>query len=682
MWLKLCLLLIFMIFLFILARIVEAVSWLEAGFLSRRLLDPMSLSVLKLKALLEQRGVSFEEIVLEKKDLTDLVESSGPVTEGDVELATVDEKSTEVTNFSSGVHFFEQVEDAKDSVWLIQIVTQQRRPRLLGDVAWSNIQKKVSRFGVRAGVLDCSLDIRYCHTRGWQSPQLMLALPEGFETKANVKIHTYGGPTKESAIYNWIREKLDGKVHRITNYKTFKDSWLTFTNPKTNPEIRAVFLTDQHFVPMFFSALSVKFPGRVKFGTVDISSTDGMHILNLIKNNKERFHLNNLQVPLYMIITSERISYYGTKSGEIFSFSKMEKYLNSLYPCLNDIFIFSFLVGNILSCFEVCLAQGSIIKRFKQFVWCLIKYNILVIMLCLPLVAVFQLPYLDKMPLIGLKLIREFSLTTMGNTMRNDLFLYTKHSTILAAMFFLYMFIIGVAEYRRKGREEPEEQEENFWDFTQMRTLEHLLSPYTILNIGHPYRLQSDLEMAMRPVASENYIKQLPTWKYTPQVKSNICRGSEAGLEGDHSNVASIPCDGQDETVSGTDSFKVPQSSWQCQQHSSTARNIQSSCEKSVPTADRKLDNKSKKVDSNLTQHGKCVEMLVDNFPHGYLPSCQCVICLDDYVSGVMLCGLPCGHHFHENCIFTWLKLDNHFCPVCRRYAFKAVSSSVHIHSE
>ena len=66
-----------MIFLFILARIVEAVSWYEAGFLSRRLLDPMSLSVLKLKALLEQRGVSFEEIVLEKKDLTELVESSG-----------------------------------------------------------------------------------------------------------------------------------------------------------------------------------------------------------------------------------------------------------------------------------------------------------------------------------------------------------------------------------------------------------------------------------------------------------------------------------------------------------------------------------------------------------------------------------------------------------------------------
>ena len=508
----------------------------------------------------------------------------------------------------------------------------------------------------------------------------MLALPEGFETKANVKIHTYTGSTKEPAIYNWIREKLDGKVHRITSYKTLKDKWLTFTNPKINPEIRAVFLTNQHFVPMFFSALSVKFPGRVKFGVIDVSSTDGMHILNVLKKDKDRFQLNNFKVPLYMIITSEGISYYGIKSGEIFSFSKMEKYFNSLYPCLNDIFIFSFLVGNILSCFEICLAQGTILKRFKQFIWCLIKYNILVIMLCLPLVAVFQLPYLDKIPLVGLKLIRIFSLTILGNTMRNDLFFYTKHSTTLAAMFFWYMFIIGLAEYRRKGREEPEEQEENFWDFTQMRTLEHLLSPYTILNIGHPYRLQSDLEMAMRPVVSETYIKQLPTWQYSSQTKSSTHCGSEAGPKDDQ-NISST-LNGQDGEVSGKDGCKKSQILSQSPQHSTSARSDPPSCEKPVSAGDHISKDKNKNVFPNLKQHGKHVEMAAANFPHGYLPSCQCVICLDDYVTGVMLCGLPCGHHFHEKCIFTWLKLDNQFCPVCRRYAFNSGSSSVHIHSE
>ena len=76
MWLKLVLLIIYVAILFILARLLEAVTWVESGQLSRRLLDPMTLSVLKLKALLEQRGVNYETAV-EKQDLTELVEATG-----------------------------------------------------------------------------------------------------------------------------------------------------------------------------------------------------------------------------------------------------------------------------------------------------------------------------------------------------------------------------------------------------------------------------------------------------------------------------------------------------------------------------------------------------------------------------------------------------------------------------
>ena len=76
MWLKLCLLLMYITVLFMLARLVEALTWYETGSLSRRLLDPMTLSVAKLKALLEQRGVSYDTVV-EKAELTKLVEGSG-----------------------------------------------------------------------------------------------------------------------------------------------------------------------------------------------------------------------------------------------------------------------------------------------------------------------------------------------------------------------------------------------------------------------------------------------------------------------------------------------------------------------------------------------------------------------------------------------------------------------------
>ena len=76
MWFKLILLLIYVAVLFILARLLEAASWVETGVLSYRLLDPMTLSVLKLKTLLEQRGVSYDGVV-EKPELSELVDATG-----------------------------------------------------------------------------------------------------------------------------------------------------------------------------------------------------------------------------------------------------------------------------------------------------------------------------------------------------------------------------------------------------------------------------------------------------------------------------------------------------------------------------------------------------------------------------------------------------------------------------
>ena len=49
---------------------------MEGGYLSSRLLDPVSLSVKRLKTLLDQRGVSYAGVV-EKQELTDLVDASG-----------------------------------------------------------------------------------------------------------------------------------------------------------------------------------------------------------------------------------------------------------------------------------------------------------------------------------------------------------------------------------------------------------------------------------------------------------------------------------------------------------------------------------------------------------------------------------------------------------------------------
>jgi len=43
-----------------------------------------------------------------------------------------------------------------------------------------------------------------------------------------------------------------------------------------------------------------------------------------------------------------------------------------------------------------------------------------------------------------------------------------------------------------------------------------------------------------------------------------------------------------------------------------------------------------------------------------------CVICMDTYMKGDKINGLPqCSHYFHANCIKAWL-VGSHDCPVCR----------------
>ena len=76
MWWKTFFLMLFLLVLFILSRILEAVAYYKGGYLANRLLDPVSISVQKLKAILDQRGVSYTGVI-EREELTELVKTSG-----------------------------------------------------------------------------------------------------------------------------------------------------------------------------------------------------------------------------------------------------------------------------------------------------------------------------------------------------------------------------------------------------------------------------------------------------------------------------------------------------------------------------------------------------------------------------------------------------------------------------
>lgn len=58
-------------------------------------------------------------------------------------------------------------------------------------------------------------------------------------------------------------------------------------------------------------------------------------------------------------------------------------------------------------------------------------------------------------------------------------------------------------------------------------------------------------------------------------------------------------------------------------------------------------------------------------FNMAWISTTDCSICLDKYRFSVYVCGLPCGHLFHQECIMVWLQRDNHNCPMCRWPAYK-----------
>ncbi|RUS87033.1 hypothetical protein EGW08_005186 [Elysia chlorotica] len=811
MWLKLCFLLLYVLLLFVLARVLEALAWCELGLpglpscssQNCRLLDPVLLSVVQLKALLDQRGLSYEG-VLEKSELTNLVTASGQVSVEDVEQSQMDDVPEEETNFTSGAHFIEQVEDAKDSVWLVQVTGNFQHKRGLpfwGDTRWKNVKRKMVRFGVRMGHLDCSLDSSYCHLKGWNTNFVLLALPSQHQKKASVALYNFSGsPMRDTALLRWVRDKLDEKIEHIMDFDHFTTQWQHVgSKSHLEPEVRVVLFTTRETTPLFFSALSVKFPGRVKFGLVSLDPFNR----NLSRWQKFLNHSNITELPAYIVYTAESNYTYGIRHGEPYSFLGMEIFLKSLYPCLNDIFIISFCLANAISWLEPFVSNCSLVKRFKKFTWCVFKYNLMVILLWLPIIALFQMPYLDQFPLLALKGVRIFSLSHVGQILRGDYIYYINHPFFLFFTFGTYVIILTIL--CKKFRSEEIDGMNDWFNFSQMRTLTHLRPNdfFEPIRMGG-YDLFGGLEVFgsrlsqpslwLNSPISSDYIQHLPIWKFCPlplgeqaqlnakaveasllveassspssedlvtsnginfnqacqsssnprhcvnpdQVSTNngdlsnenVCTATCTAKptipsQGFHHAVGSKPNEGQTScshcektraemtltrarhqfcktlpSLSDADQERLVPSHASPVSHNTDSSSVnpsmfcttcsQTQCgseivnspsfgdyglgaEASNPSTTNQPSNVPDPLKNQLNSNQSPSQSPVatskrasSNFPAGYLESYQCVICLEEYTPLVSLCGLPCGHVFHETCVISWLNRDKHFCPMCR----------------
>ena len=619
---RLLLVLIYFIFVIVTTRIIEiSVSWLEAGCLASQLLDPFSLSVRKLKSILEHRGVSYHGAV-EKRELAELVEVSGSVTATEqcslrCQSGAEDAEEGDELTFTGKSHFFEAVEDTKAGSWLVEVIPSGRPP-LLQRTQWKALKKRVDRFGIRFGTLKCEDNPALCSKYNWKKPSLVLSVPLGDQPKGNVILEHYNSKASVDHVVEWVNTKLSSK---IVSMGSLEDYGASFSSQQNGISV-VLFSAKLPSPPLYLSSLSVHFAGRVRFGHVRLPhwQMDKQHLKN--------FNVQVDQLPSLMIISPEGSFQYGVRMGEDISYSSLNLLLKTLHPEVNDVFVAVLTVVNLGCVLELFLVQGGALKRLFRF-FCLIAFcNTSLIVLCLPVVGLFQLSLFEPVLQLGLQLCRHVTTSSLASILRRDFLFCMEHKCLVLLGYAGFGLIISWITHKYKCysgtvNEDPDNRPDD-WITQDLNYFQHAFQ--TFPSLWRPQTEYSGLEdgiewlvrrlaipdLWLYPIVPTDYIRCLPTWKFATK------RGCRQNIQKTgHATVGQVCCENS-------------------------------------------------------------------HVPEGMVACHECSICLEVFGADCILLGLPCGHSFHRNCIEAWLyggsTSSHHCCPVCRWPAYKLKPKVENLH--
>lgn len=491
-----------------------------------------------------------------------------------------------------------------------------------------------------------------CSRRGWHTSRIMLALPSSAYSKQGVILHQYTAfnKLKTQHIVNWIRMHLSQRVTSISSVKEFKTDWLKYEEAEKKSLVRVVLASSAlSEPPLFMSALSVKFSGRVKFG-----------ILNT-KNSSLRPVLNVDKLPAYLVIMPERLYLFGQHQGEVLTYKSLELFLRSLTPEMNDIFLVSVILVNMVTILELFLVRGKVWKHVARSTWNIARDNSLLFLLWLLVLTLLQFNFMITVSEYSLTLVRTLGSTDVASLVRDEWRDIQKHPFYLTASFLLFCVVSGIIWKKSKPQRSSEDSLELFdWltgpidsyimncFFRPMATLTRPMVPQDVdLEEGMALLIErlAVPNLWLQPMISNDYIKELPTWKYL-------------GWNSDDDFYSSSEMSSDDD-LSSTPSINSPRNSL-----ASYLPEIQQN------TLLGGILNRSRGIFTGSCGH-QVPYTSTQRAPKGALECRECSICLEKYKYGVELCCLPCGHSYHVNCILMWLSRDNHCCPVCRWPSYK-----------
>ncbi|KAK7038915.1 hypothetical protein SK128_020360, partial [Halocaridina rubra] len=438
-------------------------------------------------------------------------------------------------------------------------------------------------------------------------------------------------------------------------------------------------------------------------------------------------------VPAVLVVTSEGVSSYGGRKGETFTSQALDSYICTLQPRMNDVFLVSLIIANLFAVADFFYIFDIRIRAWKHAVRTILRvlvYNVMVFLVWLAVTALLKFSLVDSAVQSCSWLMSFLNNTWLLSQLRYHWLMVENHPVIfwMSAKIFGILVVIWRLFIRQRNNDQ-DEIDGSWWILFPMDSylVNVLFRPMASLSRPRPSQdlgLEEGMELLierlatpdlwLHPVIPTDYMKHLPMWRFDgwgneDDLKSESETDVDSVSENENDTLLDSHTCCQDETCRLCELWSTVKEIYVCHRCAILKRKLERQYLRFRKIDDRShqsltyekllrvCENCSKtrrhqNVNSNLKMSDKSesnsrwllspqrLTELKWTAPHNAIESRMCAICLGRYRWSAVLCGLPCGHHYHHSCITEWLLKDHHHCPTCRWPSYKSKPTNAHIH--
>jgi len=541
--------------------------------------------------------------------------------------------------------------------------------RFLKKIEWNRVTRRLAVYGVMSGIFHCKKDPFFCLERGWLEPQLVLGMvkyDQLRQPRESVEFYYFNNCQMNSisSIFKWLESTLRNRL-----ISSDSDS-LKNSNDKHNLKVFYHQTTEQ--IPLYFSAISVKFSRRAQF-----------HYLS--KNNTliEKLCKKNKNTPIYVISSEHKCYQYGSNLNELPNYAHFSLFLTFLHPDMNHIFLFSFLILNLFLFMIFFVYNESLLRQILRGLIYSCIFNFVLFSMWLLTMNSNSKAFTSINSITNNLLYQARYVLMYNNSTQKILahfrfifFYYIYVKPLNALIFYLFISVLFymhskhycsqlktatlTSDFNKKTKNlrlsllEKKESSSNFnlreIESNESTALSSSIVDPTIYSSQIPNETLIDIEMSVSEII--NQINGPTTiWLQSSSRADRLVNELPSIEYCKCFFVNSIRTVNYDETDCGETTEEEENLSHTTKENSQV---LACECGKNIEL--KKYFNEN--------------ELL--NFWIKF--NKECSICLTKYKYNCIILVMPCGHSFHKFCIYEWFMNSINYklsCPICRAHFFK-----------